>query len=121
MSKHIQPTQRTHQAHSLDARRCSIFGIPLVQPCYHNRDGFDRHEGFETSNDPPPTGIRPGQTFSAEETLVEKESMDDGAKDTIELIVGFETLDDVLEERFDFCRGELIGGGCRCSKEWCRE
>jgi len=52
---------------------------------------------------------------------MEKEGMDDGAEDTIELIVGFEALDDVLEERFDFRRRELVGGGCWCGKEWCRE
>jgi hypothetical protein len=48
---------------------------------------------------------------------VEKESTDDGAKDTIEFIVGFEALYDVLEERLDFCRGELVRGGCGCREE----
>jgi len=47
--------------------------------------------------------------------------MNDGAKDTIKFIVRFKALYDVLEERFDFCRGELIGGGCGRREEWCRE
>jgi hypothetical protein len=52
---------------------------------------------------------------------VEKKSMDDGAKDTIKLIVGFEARYDVLKERLDFRRGELVRGGCGCRKEWCGE
>ena len=52
---------------------------------------------------------------------MEKKSADYGAKDTIELIVWFETLDDVLQEWFDFRRGELVRGGYWCGKERCRE
>ena len=43
---------------------------------------------------------------------MEKESTDDGAKYTVEFIIRFEALYDVLKERFDFCRGELVRGGC---------
>lgn len=52
---------------------------------------------------------------------MEKESTDDWTKNNIKLIVGFEALNDVLEERFDFCRGELVGGGCGCREERSRE
>lgn len=52
---------------------------------------------------------------------MEKERADYWAKDTIELVIWFETLDDILQEWLDFCRGELIGGGYGCGKEWCRE
>jgi hypothetical protein len=52
---------------------------------------------------------------------MEKEGPNDGSKNAIDLIVGFEALDDVLEERLDFCRGELVGGGGGCGEEWCRE
>lgn len=46
MSKHIQPTQRAHQAHPLDVRCSSTFGIPFVQSRDHNRDWFNRHKSF---------------------------------------------------------------------------
>lgn len=49
---------------------------------------------------------------------MEKEGTDNGAEDTIELVVGFEALDDILEERLKFCRGKLVRGGCRCRDEW---
>jgi len=39
---------------------------------------------------------------------VEKEGADDGTKDITKLVVGFEAFDNVLEERFDFCRRELV-------------
>ena len=52
---------------------------------------------------------------------MEKESADDRSKDTIELIVGFEALYDVLEERFDLCGGKLVRGGYGCGDEWPRE
>lgn len=50
---------------------------------------------------------------------MEKESPDDGSKYIIKFVVGFKALDDVLEERFDFCRGELVGERGGRGEEWC--
>lgn len=39
---------------------------------------------------------------------MKEEGTDDGTEDTIELVVGFEAFDNVLEERLDFCWRELV-------------